>query len=79
MNTAISTFIKSLFRTAIDGCILPGTMTGTEILWLYVKQWKGELSTLSFAVLSVLVSLFEPYADQTLAGDSRRNEQESLQ
>jgi hypothetical protein len=79
MNSFIPTFFKSLFRTAVDGCILPGTTTGTEILWLYAKQWKSEMSTFSFALLSVLCSVFEPQADPQMMSEQRVNERESIQ
>lgn len=53
-------FIRSLIRTAVDCCILPGTMNGTEILWLYILQWKKEVSAISFAVISILSQISAP-------------------
>jgi hypothetical protein len=39
-----------------DCYILPGTTTGTDILWLYLLQWKREASAISLALLSIFVS-----------------------
>jgi hypothetical protein len=58
--------MKSLVRTVVDGCILPGTTNGTEILWLYGLQWKKEFSTLCFAVLSLLSLAIEPTGSDML-------------
>jgi hypothetical protein len=45
---------KSLFKSAIDLCILPGTSNGTEILVLYARQWAKEISIVSIAVISIM-------------------------
>jgi hypothetical protein len=58
--------LKSLLRAAIDSCILPGTTSGTEILWLYTMQWKKEFSALCFAFLSLLTLATEPAASEML-------------
>lgn len=50
----ITVFVRTLLRSIVDGCILPGTMNGTEICWLYFMQWKKETSAVAFALLSVL-------------------------
>jgi hypothetical protein len=47
--------VKTFARTVVDSCILPGTTLGTEILWLYMKQWKKELSTISLAIISIVI------------------------
>lgn len=47
-------FSKSFLRIVVDSCILPGTTLGTEILWLYMKQWKREFSGILFAILSLI-------------------------
>ena len=36
-------FIKTLIRTQLDNYVLPGTFTGTEILLLYMGQWKRDV------------------------------------
>jgi hypothetical protein len=48
-----SPLVKSVLRTAVDGCILPGTMLGTEIVWLYFKQWRSEVSTIALAIVTI--------------------------
>jgi hypothetical protein len=42
-------FIKNLVKSSLDQYVLPGTLTGTEILWLYMIQWKRDLATLMVA------------------------------
>jgi hypothetical protein len=49
-----SLLVRSFLRTAVDGCILPGTMLGTEILWLYFKQWRSEWSAITLAVITLV-------------------------
>jgi hypothetical protein len=49
-------FAKIFIRTAVDGCILPGTMMGTELTWLYLQQWRKEYSTVCFTIVSILFS-----------------------
>lgn len=43
--------LKVLIKSSLDNYVLPGTLTGTEILWLYVIQWKRDMSSLTFALL----------------------------
>jgi hypothetical protein len=62
MNT-FSLVFKTFIRNAIDSCILPGTVLGTEIVWLYFKQWKKEWSAIGLAVLSVFFLHFDLPAD----------------
>jgi hypothetical protein len=49
----------SAVRVAVDACILPGTMMGTELVLLYFKQWRREYSTIFFGVISLLSSHVE--------------------
>jgi hypothetical protein len=64
-------FIKPLVRTTLDCYILPGTVTGTEICWLYLLQWKKEVSTISLALVSVLFSQINlPYTDAVISNHS---------
>jgi hypothetical protein len=44
--------LKSLLRSAVDSCILPGTTSSTDILWLYLMEWKKQVSAISFSLLS---------------------------
>ena len=62
MNS-VGLIVKTFVRTAIDSCILPGTTLGTEILWLYCKEWKKEFSGILFALLSLLFFHFDLPAD----------------
>ena len=43
--------LKVLIKSSLDNYVLPGTLTGTQILWLYMIQWKREISFLTFALL----------------------------
>jgi hypothetical protein len=49
MNTSWFLLVKTFLKSSLDNYILPGTLTGTEILWLYMIQWKRDLATLVFA------------------------------
>jgi hypothetical protein len=49
MYTRLFIFIKTLIRSSLDNYVLPGTLTGSEILWLYVIQWKRDAASLIFA------------------------------
>jgi hypothetical protein len=46
--------LKSLMRSSLDNYVLPGTVTGTDILWIYMIQWKRDL----FIFCVALVYLF---------------------
>ncbi len=58
--------LKSVVRTAVDGCFLPGTMMGTELMLLWVIARKRELSTVSLALISILFSNFD-FASSSIA------------
>lgn len=51
--------LKSLVKGSVDNFVLPGTMTGTEILWLYMIQWKRDMFALTFAMLYIVCSQFD--------------------
>jgi hypothetical protein len=78
MNTILS-HSKSLVKVAVDTCILPGTTCGTEILYLYLIQWKKELSTLFFAFLSILFAQFNSQIDVRTIPHHSFNENENVQ
>lgn len=63
MMNSVDLIVKTFVRSAIDSCILPGTSLGTEILWLYCKEWKKEFSGILFALLSLLFVHFDLPAD----------------
>jgi hypothetical protein len=49
-------FIKNLVKSSLDQYVFPGTLTGTEILWLYIIQWKRDLATLTVASLYTVLN-----------------------
>jgi hypothetical protein len=49
-------FFKSLLKSSLDNYILPGTLTGTEILWLYMLQWKRDFTNLTLATAYLMYS-----------------------
>ena len=57
MNS-LRVFSESFVRIVVDSCILPGTTLGSEILWLYMQQWKREFSGIFLAILSL--TFFHP-------------------
>lgn len=57
MPTQWMAFMKNLVKSSLDNYILPGTLTGTEILLLYMAQWKRDLSNVT------MVSLYEFFSD----------------
>lgn len=57
--------IKYIVKSAVDNYILPGTFSGTEILLLYMLQWKRDLAAFTFASVYFFYSGF---GFQTLEG-----------
>ena len=51
--------LKSLMKSSLDQYILPGALTGSEILWVYAVQWKRDVYTLLFASVYFFCSQFE--------------------
>jgi len=41
--------LKNLVKTSLDQYILPGTLTGTEILLLYAGEWRRHLANVMLA------------------------------
>jgi len=48
--------VKNLVRTSLDNYVLPGTTTGTEILLLYLIQWRRDLSHVTTATVYLVRS-----------------------
>ena len=46
MHVQLFILVKTLIKSSLDNYILPGTLTGSEILWLYMTQWKRNVATL---------------------------------
>ncbi|HEX8038481.1 MAG TPA: hypothetical protein VF490_05000 [Chryseosolibacter sp.] len=60
-------------KSSLDNYILPGTMTGTEILWLYMVQWKRELTAITFATFYLMSSQLEAHKlEGVIAGDTEK-------
>lgn len=55
MQVSFMIYFKSLVKTSLDNYVLPGTVLGTEILWLYMIQWKRDLATLTSASFYLLL------------------------
>jgi hypothetical protein len=61
--------LKNLVRCSLDNYILPGTVSGTEILWLYMVQWKRDLLVLACAAFALFVSHCElPIFERVFSG-----------
>ena len=52
--------VKTVVKSQLDNYVLPGTLTGTEILLLYMAQWKRNLSIATCATFYLLFSQGEP-------------------
>jgi hypothetical protein len=39
--------IKNLVKSSLDQYVLPGTLTGTEILLLYMTQWTRDMASIA--------------------------------
>jgi hypothetical protein len=69
-------FLKSVVRTAVDGCFLPGTMMGTELMILWLVKTSREVSTISLAVLSIFFSNYDFQSSTSPASSRQSSEQE---
>lgn len=47
---------RDLLKISVDNYILPGTHLGTEILWLYMAQWKRDLLVIASMTRQVIGS-----------------------
>lgn len=48
--------VKTIVRCSLDNYVLPGTLTGTDILLLYMSQWKRDLTLVTFATVYLISS-----------------------
>ncbi len=46
--------LSSLMKSSLDNYLLPGTLTGSEILWIYFVQWRRDFNALAFATVYFL-------------------------
>ena len=51
MNESLN-IVKPVVKMIIDSCILPGTALGAEIVWVYCREWKNQISMTAFALIS---------------------------
>ena len=54
------TITKTLVKSSLDNYILPGTLTGTEILLVYMTEWKRHVlsvTSVTFYLLSSQIDL----------------------
>jgi hypothetical protein len=49
MHLHFFTLIKTFIKSSLDNYVLPGTLTGSEILWLYMTQWKRDVASIVLA------------------------------
>ena len=50
--------LKTFVRSSVDNFVLPGTATGTDILLIYITEWRRHAIVLGSATLYLLVSQF---------------------
>lgn len=49
-------FLKTLIKSSLDNYVLPGTLTGTEILLLYASHWKRNFHAFVCGALHLISS-----------------------
>ncbi len=48
--------VKDFTRIIVDYCVMPGTSLGAEMIWLYSKEVKNNVSMLVLACMSLCYS-----------------------
>lgn len=51
--------LKTLVRSSVDNYVLPGTVTGTDILLIYLTEWKRHSILLASATVYLIGSQFD--------------------
>ena len=64
--------LKSIMRSSLDNYVLPGTATGTDILWIYLIQWKRDVHMLCLALIYLVTFQHNPDA-ATNSGNAPRD------
>lgn len=59
MRIQWTVLIKNLAKSYLDNYILPGTNAGTEVLWIYMIEWKRHMANVALATLYLLLSQTE--------------------
>jgi hypothetical protein len=62
---------KSLMRSSLDNYVLPGTATGTDILWIYLIHWKRDMHVLCLALVYLVTFSQDPGTATTVGNPSR--------
>ena len=63
--------LKTLMRSSLDNYVFPGTATGTDILWIYLIQWKRDMHVLGFALVYLLTIPTASGANNDVGNTSR--------
>lgn len=64
--------VKTLIKSSLDNYVLPGTLTGTEILFVYLYQWKRDISLIAAGSLYHLLSTsYRTELNETLVAGAR--------
>lgn len=66
--------IKNLAKSYLDNYILPGTNAGTEVLWIYMIQWKRQMTNIAFATFYLLLSQPEYAEVETVTSATQTEE-----
>lgn len=55
--------LKTFLRTSVDNYVLPGTATGTDILLIYMTEWKRHFVLVTSLVTSATICLIASQFD----------------
>ena len=50
--------LRTFVRSSVDNFVLPGTVTGTDILLIYLTEWKRHALVVGSATLYLIASQF---------------------
>ena len=62
--------LKTLIKSSLDNYVLPGTLSGTEILLLYMRQWKRDVVLLTCATRELMSPQASNSEFEVMSGDS---------
>lgn len=71
-------YIKPLVRSTVDTYLLPGAVTGSEICWLYMIQWRKETYMISITLLALLFYNLDVASDSHLYSSHTVVENENI-
>ena len=55
------TLLKTFIKSSLDNYVLPGTLTGTEIMLFYLIHWKRKLYLITTGVLHIVSTDLDLY------------------